>query len=136
MGDNCQFLFQQQSSLVRFLIMCIFFYFRFSDFSQQFSKYSFDAQKNNIFVTLVKFVVKFMLFLVRFRTSGFENFPEHSSGKFSILTKIWISFNLQLIDPKFHVDQEYLVYLVGSSMVEALSLTSGILPENLHKTSK
>jgi hypothetical protein len=32
--DNCQFLFQQQSSLVRFLIMCFFFYFRFSDFSQ------------------------------------------------------------------------------------------------------
>jgi hypothetical protein len=29
-----------------------------------------------------------------------------------------------------------LVYFVGSSMVKALSLTSGILPENLHKTSK
>jgi hypothetical protein len=58
------------------------------------------------------------------------------SGKFSILAKFWISFKLHLIDPKFHVDHEYLVYLVGSSMVEALSLTSGILPENLHKTSK
>jgi hypothetical protein len=29
-----------------------------------------------------------------------------------------------------------LVYLVGSSMVKALSLTSGILPENLHESSK
>jgi hypothetical protein len=33
-SDNCQFLFQQQSSLVRFSIMCFFFYFRFSLFSQ------------------------------------------------------------------------------------------------------
>ncbi len=48
----------------------------------------------------------------------------------------WISFILHWIDPKFHVDHEYLVYLVGSSMVVALSLTSGTLPENLHKTSK
>ncbi len=31
--DNCQFLFRKQSSLVRFLIMCFFFYFRFSVFS-------------------------------------------------------------------------------------------------------
>jgi hypothetical protein len=58
------------------------------------------------------------------------------SGKFSILAKFWISFKFDLIDPKFHVDPEYLVYLVGSSMVQALSTTSGILPENLHKTSK
>ncbi len=33
-GGNCQFLFQQQSSLVRFFKMCFFFYFRFSLFSQ------------------------------------------------------------------------------------------------------
>jgi hypothetical protein len=77
-----------------------------------------------------------MFSFVRFRTFGFENFPEHSSGKFSILAKFWISFKLHWIDPKFDVDHEYLVYLVGSSMVEALPLTSGILPENLHKTSK
>jgi hypothetical protein len=55
-----------------------------------------------------------------------------SSGKFSILTKFWISFKLHLNDPKSHGDYEYLVYLVGSSMAKALSLTSGILPENLH----
>jgi hypothetical protein len=80
-----------------------------------------------------------MFCFVRFSTSGFENFPElytGSSGKFSILAKFWISFKLHWIDPKFHVDHEYLVYLVGSSMVVALSLTSGTLPENLHKTSK
>ncbi len=76
LGDNCQFLFQQQSSLVRFLIMCFFFYFRFSHFFQQFSKYSSEAQKNHIFVILVKFVVKFMFFFVRTRTSGSENYPE------------------------------------------------------------
>jgi hypothetical protein len=34
LGDNCQFLFRQQSSLVRFLILCFFFYFRCSLFSQ------------------------------------------------------------------------------------------------------
>jgi hypothetical protein len=77
-----------------------------------------------------------MFSFVRFRTSGFENFPDLSSGKFSILAKIWISFKSHLIEPKSHVDHEYLVYLVGSSMVEALSLTSGKLPENLHKTKK
>jgi hypothetical protein len=32
LGDSCQFLFQQQSSLVRFVIMWVFFYFRFSHF--------------------------------------------------------------------------------------------------------
>jgi hypothetical protein len=37
---------------------------------------SFDAQKNHIFVILVKFVVKFMFFFVRTRTSGFDNYPE------------------------------------------------------------
>ena len=58
------------------------------------------------------------------------------SGKFSNLTKFWISFKFQLIDPKFHGDHEYLVYLVDSLMVKALSLTSGILPGNLHETSK
>jgi hypothetical protein len=74
-----------------------------------------------------------MYFFVRFRTSGVENFPElYSSGKFSILAKFWISFKSHLIDPKFHGDHEYLVYFVGSPMVEALSSTSGILPENLH----
>jgi hypothetical protein len=52
------------------------------------------------------------------------------------LTKFWISLKLHLIDPKFHVDHEYLVYFYDSLMVKALSLTSGILPENLHKTSK
>jgi hypothetical protein len=41
-----------------------------------------------------------------------------------------------MVDHKFHGDHEYLVYFVGCSMVKALSLTSGILPENLHKTSK
>jgi len=81
-------------------------------------------------------VVKFTFVFVRTRTSGFENYAEHSSGKISILTKFWISFKLHLIDPKFHVDHEFLVYLVDSSMVKELSLTSGILPENLHKTSK
>ncbi len=34
MGDNCQFLFQQQSSLVIFFKICFFFYFRFCYFSQ------------------------------------------------------------------------------------------------------
>jgi hypothetical protein len=58
------------------------------------------------------------------------------SGKFSIWTKFWISLNVHLIDPKFYVDYEYLVYFDDSSMVKALSLTSGILPGNLHKTSK
>jgi hypothetical protein len=58
------------------------------------------------------------------------------SGKISILTKFWISFKLHLIDPKFHVDHEFLVYLVDSSMVKELSLTSGILPENLHESYK
>ena len=77
-----------------------------------------------------------MFCFVRFRTSGFENFPELYSGKFSILAKFSISFKLDLINPKFHVDHEYLVYLVGSSMVEAVMTTSGILPKNLHKTSK
>ncbi len=38
LGDNCQFLFRQQSSLVRFIILCFFFYFWFSLFSQKFSK--------------------------------------------------------------------------------------------------
>jgi hypothetical protein len=70
-----------------------------------------------------------MIFFVRFRTSGVENFPE-------LLTKFWISFKLQLIDPKFHGDHEYLVYFVGSSTVKALLLISGLLPENLHKTNK
>jgi hypothetical protein len=60
----------------------------------------------------------------------------YSSGKISILTKFWISFKLHLIDPKFHVDHEFLVYLVDSSMVKELSLTSGILSENLHETNK
>jgi hypothetical protein len=58
------------------------------------------------------------------------------SGKISILTKFWNSFKLHLIDPKFHVDHEYLVCVDDSSMVKALSLTSGILPENLHTTNK
>jgi hypothetical protein len=70
-----------------------------------------------------------MYVFLRTRTSGFENFPE-------LLTKFWISLKLHLIDPKFDGNHEYLVYFVGSSMVKALSLTSGILPENLHKTSK
>jgi hypothetical protein len=73
-----------------------------------------------------------MFFFVRTRTSGFENDPELSSGKISILTKFWILFKLQMINPNFHVDHEYLVYFVDSSMVKALSLTSGLLPENLH----
>jgi hypothetical protein len=59
-----------------------------------------------------------------------------NSGKFVILTTFWISLKLHLIDPKFHGDHKYLVYFVDSSIVEAVSLTSGILPENLHKTSK
>jgi hypothetical protein len=75
-----------------------------------------------------------MFSFVRTRTSGFQNFP--SSGKFSILAKFWILFKSHLIDPKFDGDHEYLVYFVGSSMVKALSLTSGILPENLLKTNK
>ncbi len=33
-----------------------------------------------------------------------------SSGKFSILTKFWISFKLHLIDTKSHGDHEYLVF--------------------------
>ncbi len=74
---------------------------------------------------LVKFVVKFMFFVVRTRTSGFK-----------ILAKFWISLKSHLIDPKFHGDHEYLVYFDGSSMVKALSLTSGIVPENLHESSK
>jgi hypothetical protein len=82
-------------------------------------------------VILVEFVVKFMFCFVRARTSGFENYPE-LSGKFSILAKNWISFKLYLIDPKFNGDHESLVYFYGSSMVKALSLTSGTLPENLH----
>jgi hypothetical protein len=78
-----------------------------------------------------------MYFFVRFRTSGFENFPElYSSGKFSILAKNWISFKTYQIDPKFHGDHEYMVYFDDSSTVEELSLTSGILPENFQKTSK
>ncbi len=82
---------------------------------------------------LVEFVVKFMFLFVRTSTSGFENYPElYSSGKFSILAKNWISFKLHLIDPKFNGDHESLVYFYGSSMVKALSLTSGTLPENLH----
>jgi hypothetical protein len=63
-------------------------------------------------------------------------FLNYSSGKLSILAKFWISFKSHLIDPKFHVDHEYLVYFDDSSMVKALSLTSGILPGNLHKTNK
>ena len=91
LGDSCQFLFQQQSSLVRFVIMWgFFFYFWFSHFCQQFSKYSSDAQKNQIFVILVKFLVKFMFFF----TYGYF--------RFSILIKFWISFIKYLIDPKFH----------------------------------
>ena len=81
-------------------------------------------------------MVKFTFIFVRTRTSGFENYPELYSGKISILTKFWISFKLHLIDPKFHVDHEFLVYLVDSSKVKELSLTSGILPENLHETYK
>jgi hypothetical protein len=78
-----------------------------------------------------------MFCFVRTRTSGFENFPElYSSGKFSILAKIWISFESHLIDPKFHGDHEYVVYFDGSSIVKSLSLTSGIVPENLHESSK
>jgi hypothetical protein len=63
-------------------------------------------------------------------------FLNYSSGKFSILAKFWISLKSPLIDPKFHEDHEYLVDLVDSSMVKALSLTSGLLPENFHETSK
>jgi hypothetical protein len=48
------------------------------------------------------------------------------------LAKFWISFKLHVIDPNFHGDHEYLVNFDGSLMVKALSLTSGILPENLH----
>jgi hypothetical protein len=76
-----------------------------------------------------------MFFFVRTRTSGFENYPERS-GKFSILAKFWISLKSQHIDPKFHGDHDCLVYFDDSSMVKALSLTSGIVPENLHETSK
>ena len=49
-------------------------------------------------------------------------FLNYSSGKFSILAKFWISFKLYWIDPKFHVDREYLVYLVGSSMLRRYRL--------------
>jgi hypothetical protein len=78
-----------------------------------------------------------MFVFVRTRTSGFENDPElYSSGKFSILAKFWISFKSYLIDPKFHGDHDYLVYFYGSSMVKSLSLTSGIVPENLHESNK
>jgi hypothetical protein len=73
-----------------------------------------------------------MFCFLRTRTSGFESFPE----LFSILAKFWISFKSHFIDPKFYGDHDYFVYFVGSSMVKALSLTSGTLPENLHKTSK
>jgi hypothetical protein len=50
-----------------------------------------------------------MLFFVRTRTSGFENYPELYSGKFSILAKFWISFKSHLIDPKCHGVHEYVV---------------------------
>ena len=80
-----------------------------------------------------------MYFFVRIRTSGFSKKPElnisYSSCFFSILAKSWISFKINPMDPKFYVDHEYLVYFVDSSMVEALSLTSGLLPENLYKTA-
>jgi ABC-type polysaccharide transport system permease subunit len=86
---------------------------------------SFDAQKNHIFVILVKFVVKFMFFLYVPVLPVSIIILNYSSGKFSILTKTWISIKLHLIDPKFHGDHEYWGYLVGSLMVKALSLTSG-----------
>ncbi len=80
-----------------------------------------------------------MFYFSFLRTSGlppnrpksriFLNSSLNCSGKISIFTKFWISFKLHLTDPKFHGDHEYLVYLFGSSMVEPLSLTSGILPK-------
>ncbi len=74
-----------------------------------------------------------MFSFIRTRTSGFKNFP---AGKFSILPKFWILFKSHQIDPKFHVDHEYLVYFHDSSMVKALSLISGIVLENLRESSK
>jgi hypothetical protein len=74
-----------------------------------------------------------MFFFVRTRTSSFKNYPE---GKFLILAKFWISLKSHLIDPKFHGDHDCLVYFDESSMVKLPSLTSGILPENLHESSK
>ncbi len=62
-----------------------------------------------------------MYFFVRFRTSGFENFPElYSSGKFSILAKFWNSFKSHAIVSKFHGDNEYVVSFDDSSVVEVL----------------
>jgi hypothetical protein len=63
-------------------------------------------------------------------------FLNYSSGKFSILAKFWISLKTYQIDPKFHGDHENLVRFEDNPTVEELLLTSGILPENLHETSK
>ena len=71
-----------------FFLLPVFFHF-----SQQFSKYSFYVQKNHIFVILVKLVVKFMLIFVRFRTSGFENFPELQFRK---ILDFWPNFGFHL----------------------------------------
>jgi hypothetical protein len=50
--------------------------------------------------------------------------------------QILVSFELHIIDLKFNEDHEKFIYFADSSVVKALSLTSGILPENLHKTNK
>ena len=119
-SDIRQFLFHQQSSLVRFVIMCFFstsgFLISVSSLVNIHSTYkrtTYSWSSSNLWYSSCNFLYDFVL-------PVFWRNMIYSSGFFSILAKKWISFKTYQIDPKFDGDHEYLVYFDDSSTVEEL----------------
>jgi hypothetical protein len=115
------------NELERTLFSCWWLMFLFSNARRSHSLWSFSTQ-----------LITFTLHISEELSRCFYKkiLGDYCQFLFQQIFKFWILFKSHLIDPKFDGDHEYLVYFVGSSMVKALSLTSGILPENLLKTNK